>query len=154
MLKQASVEDIAQRRITKLHGQIVVVTHYYPRFLKRQLIHEYTKILAPSRELLSEFKTAEALCGHEEAFAQVGYEEKFQLISGAAEVLGEMANLAFSRDVYLVCHCKVGTRCHREILLLLANSLTDVPIARVHFPWTTILRRIKGELGPVLVQTP
>lgn len=52
MLKQARVEDISKNRITKSHDHIVVVTHYYPRFLKRKLIDKYIKELAPTRELL------------------------------------------------------------------------------------------------------
>ena len=58
MIKQATVEDIANLRVTKRYGLIVVCTRYYPRFLKRKLVDEYFRVLAPTKELLTEFKSA------------------------------------------------------------------------------------------------
>ena len=153
MFRQARVEDISNRRITKTHGQIVVVTQFYPRFLKRNLIHEYQHGLAPQRELLQEFKAAEKALvdelgksalsdAHNRAFEIVGYETKFTLSPDAVSELGRLAEIAKTGDVYLVCHCKVGDRCHREILMLYAEAHFDVKIGKVFFPWTTIRERI------------
>ena len=143
MLKQARVEDVANRRITRLHGLIVVVTHYYPRFLKRMMIDEYIKALAPTRELLTEFKDAEEKVGdHDLAFDSVNYESKFWLEASGFSELKRIAEEAKTRDVYLVCHCKVGQRCHREILMVMAHVLYQAPIAKLAFSWEGFRSRL------------
>jgi hypothetical protein len=146
MIRQATVEDIGNKRITKLHGDIVVVTQYYPRFLKRNLIHEYHRVLAPTRALLSEFKDTERARvdeSHDDAFDDVNYEEKFTLSKEGMAVLAAWAERSKERDVYFVCHCRIGQRCHREILLLAAEKYFGAKISKTHFPWTVIRRRLE-----------
>ena len=143
MLKQATVDDISKKRVTKLHGSLYVVTRYYPRFLKRNLIHEYYGSLSPAKELLHEFKSAEAEIGdHDHAFVAMNYEEKFRLSNSGFSVLREIATESSSKDVYLVCHCRVGQYCHREILLLIVREMYDVPTGKLHFPWATFRKRM------------
>jgi uncharacterized protein YeaO (DUF488 family) len=143
MLRQATVKDISNRRITRRHGRIVVVTHYYPRYLKRPLIDEYEKRLAPTRELLEEFKSKEEAIGdHDQAFELVDYEKQFILSAGGLSELQRLAEEARGSEIYLVCHCSVGARCHREILMVLARDLYGAPIARLSFPWEKIRSRL------------
>jgi uncharacterized protein YeaO (DUF488 family) len=153
VFRQARVEDIGNRRITKTHGQIVVVTQYYPRFLKRSLIHEYQHGLTPTRELLKDFKDAEKSAierlgkdkiseAHNQAFDDVGYEDKFTLTPDAISELGRLAEIAKTGDVYLVCHCKIGDRCHREILMLYAEVNFESKISKISYPWIKIRERI------------
>lgn len=143
MLKQATVEDISNSRITKRHGRILVTTRYYPRFLKKKFVDEYLAILAPTKELLTEFKESEAaLENHDQAFEKVSYEEKFTLDEGAREVLRNLAEISREQDVYLVCHCRIGQRCHREILMLIAQKLFDAQTARIHNAYATIEERL------------
>lgn len=143
MLRQATVEDVANRRITRLHGRIVVVTHYYPRFLKSNLIHEYTKALAPSKELLTEFKNREKESGnHDQAFDDVEYQSKFWLSDEGFTELQKLSIEAQTSQVYLVCHCAIGTRCHRELLMVLAQQLYQAPIAKLSFPWDEFKARL------------
>lgn len=145
MIRQATVADIGAKRVTRIHGHVVVVTQYYPRFLKKNLIHEYAHDLAPTRKLLTEFKTAERADAdedHDRAFDDVDYESKFTLSAEGLASLQRLAEISRERTVYLVCHCKVGQRCHREILMIAAEKLFGAKIGKVHFPWTTIRKRI------------
>lgn len=145
MLKQATVEDVAHRRITKLHGKIVVVTQYYPRFLKRNLIHDYVRALAPTRALLTEFKASEKAQGdHDLGFESVDYESKFSLDQAGLAALRELSEAARSGDVYLVCHCRLGQRCHRELLLIAAHTLFHAPVARVYLEYPAFRKRVEG----------
>jgi uncharacterized protein YeaO (DUF488 family) len=141
--KQATVEDIANRRITRLHGRVVVVTHYYPRFLKSNMIHEYVKDLAPPRELLTEFnEKKEELGDHNRAFEAIQYEEKFWLSEEGLVELQKLALEAQTGAVYLVCHCKVGLRCHRELLMVMAAEKFKAPIGRLSFDWARFRERV------------
>lgn len=144
MIKQATVEDIANSRITKRHGRIVVVTRYYPRFLKRKLVDDYEGVLAPTRELLGSFKDLESDLGgeHDRAFEEIGYEEKFWLDESGLAKLAEYAALGASQDVYFVCHCKLGQRCHRELLLMMASSLYAGPVGRVYLQYPVFAARL------------
>ena len=145
MLKQATVEDVSNKRITRIHGHVVVVTQYYPRFLRKNLIHEYVRDLAPTRELLKEFKSEERESGdHDEAFDDISYEEKFSFSKEGIEQLKRLAEISIARDVYLVCHCKIGQRCHREILMLTARELFGAKIGKLNFDWEKFASRLPG----------
>lgn len=143
MFKQATVEDVANKRITRLHGRIVVTTHYYPRFLKSNLIHDYMKSLAPTRDLLTEFKEAEDRVGHDEAFLAVDYENRFWLSDEGLTDLQALAIEALDKTIYLVCHCPVGQKCHRELLMVMAEKLFGAPIGRLSFDWKTFRSRVE-----------
>ena len=146
MLKQARVEDISKNRITKLHGHIVVVTHYYPRFLKRKLVDEYIKELAPHRELLTDFKNSEKEIGdHDQGFEAMDYESKFTLSESGLAELSRLSSLSSMKDVYLVCHCTVGQRCHRELLLMIAKARFGANVGRVHQTYLTFDQRLKRQ---------
>lgn len=144
MIKQARVEDISSSRITRRHGRIYVVTRYYPRFLKKKLIDAYIGALAPTKELLSEFKAKEEELGgeHDAAFEAINYESQFQLGSESLARLREIAAESETTTVYLVCHCAVGQYCHREILMLLAESLYGAKISKLSHDYTTIRTRL------------
>ena len=143
MIKQATVEDIANLRVTKRHGLIVVCTRYYPRFLKRKLVDDYFGVLAPTKELLTEFKgTEEKLGDHDAAFAEVDYESKFNLSESGFAKLQDLSVISKERDVYLVCHCKLGQRCHREILLIIASQKFHASAGRIYFNYPTFEARL------------
>ncbi len=143
MFKQATVEDVSNRRITRLHGRIVAVTHYYPRYLQKKLIDEYHKSLAPTRQLLEEFKAAEERLGdHDRGFEEIDYESKFWLSEEGFAELQRLSIEAESKTVYLVCHCSVGQRCHREVLMVLASTLYQAPIGKLSFSWEKFRARL------------
>lgn len=142
MIKQATVEDISNSRITKRHGRIVVTTRYYPRFLKRKLVDDYEGVLAPTKDLLAEFKVREDEMGgdHDGAFADVEYESKFALSESGMAKLREYVTLSETQDVYFVCHCRLGQRCHRELLLLIAQKM-GAQVGRVFLDYPVFLAR-------------
>lgn len=147
MLKQARVEDISKNRVTKLHGHIVVVTHYYPRFLKRKLIDEYIKELAPSRELLTEFKDIEKSAGdHNQGFEAMNYQSKFTLSESGLAELARLSSLAMTKDVYLICHCAVGQCCHRELLMMIAKEQFGASVSRIYQSYPVFFERLKVDV--------
>lgn len=147
MLRQATVEDISNSRVTKRHGRIIVVTRYYPRFLKKPLITEYEGNLAPTKELLTEFKDAEREIGdHNAAFEQVDYEAKFTLNDEGLARLEELSIAAQAEEIYFVCHCAMGQKCHREILMRMAAEFYSAPVARTYFDYKKLLSRGLGAL--------
>lgn len=147
MIRQATVEDISSERVTKRHGRVVVVTRYYPRYLKKKLIDDYFAVLAPPKELLHEFKEREEQMSadHDGAFEAIDYESKFTLSDEGIAVLRDLSEESKTRPVYLVCHCKIGQRCHREILMLAARELFGATIGKVTLEYPVILERLKGE---------
>lgn len=135
MLKTASLQDITSRLITKRHGHLVMTSRFYPRNLKREVIHEYMSCLAPSKTLLTEFKTMAKKLGHDEAFKLVGYNRKFKLTAEGVEELMRLSELSREKDVYLICYCSHANFCHRDLLLLMAEALFEAkiePVKRVY----------------------
>ena len=148
-LKQCTVHDVANHRVTKLHGRVIVITRFYPRFLKRRYVHDYLSVLAPLPELLKEFREAEkALGDHDRAFESVDYERKFRLQPEGMIVLKRLVEESRGQTIYFVCHCPIGQRCHRELVMLIAQELFGAKIAKLSFDWSIFRARLKsGEVG-------
>jgi len=142
VLKQCSVERLRHGLVSRRDGLIVVAMRYYPRGLKKELRDEYDSFLAPSAELLRDFNRHQAESGHEVAFVQSRYEDRFELGARARARLEELARESRSRDVYLTCQCGMGQRCHREILLLLARALYGARIDKVYHAYPRALARL------------
>jgi len=152
MIKQCTVEDLKNNRVTKQHGQIVLITRFYPRFLKKNLFHEYQACLAPTRELLKEFKDCEKTLfaadpisldvAHSKGFIEMDYESKFTLSEEGLAQLKRLSQLSTGSAVFLACHCPVGIRCHRELLMIIGEKIFGAKIARLHFQWTTFRKRL------------
>lgn len=135
MLKQAVIREIHQGKITKEQGHLVVATRFYPRFLPRASVHEYISDLAPSRTLLKEFKEAAVKVGHNRAFIEVHYEQRFTLSAAGYWELSRLAKESARHDVYLACYCDRHLFCHRELLLLLAKNLFDIEIENTTYKY-------------------
>ena len=112
----------------------------YPRGVKKELSDEFRSELAPDRELLKEWKQFERDKGHDEAFKLTNYEARFQLTPTALYHLKKYSEA--SGDTYLVCQCKIGERCHREMLLLTAKIKYNAKIGEVHNSYPTYEARI------------
>jgi uncharacterized protein YeaO (DUF488 family) len=157
MIRQATVEDISNERVTKRHGRVVVVTRYYPRYLKKKLIDDYFAVLAPPKPLLHEFKEREVQMNadHDGAFEAIDYESKFTLSEAGLALLQEISAESARRPVYFVCHCKLGQRCHREILMLAARELFGATIGKVYLEYPVILERLRarGLTAPLEART-
>lgn len=130
MLKQARVDDLRKGRITKEDGYLVVATRHYPRGVKKDLFHKFEYCLAPTKELLAEFldEVKKRDGDHNAGFLGMKYARKFRLSEKGWWKLREYAELSKRMDVYLICHCKSEDRCHRELLLLLAQRFVAADI--------------------------
>lgn len=111
MLKQASVQQIRSREVNRRRGYVVITMAFYPRGVRKEWRDEYL-----------DYKAAEKEHGHEKAFAACRYEERFNLSPFALMELERLSAMSLEQDVYLVYQCKVGERCHREMLMRLARD--------------------------------
>lgn len=143
MLKQGSVADVKNGVIPRATSHIVITMRFYPRFLKKEMRDEFLCVLAPEKELLAEFNAAQKKLGsHNPAFGEVDYERRFNLSATALQHLRRLAELSHDRDVYLLCICKQGDRCHREMLLILAHRLWEAEIGDVFHDYPQFMLRI------------
>src|SRR5438552_9104936 len=119
MLKKGSVAQLRYGELSREDGHIVLPMCHYPRGLKKTLIDEYIKALAPSQALLDDFHAERERMGgnHNAAFLSCRYQERFTLEAPGVAALQRLAELARGGDVFLVCQCALDQRCHRELLL-------------------------------------
>jgi uncharacterized protein YeaO (DUF488 family) len=116
---------------------------YYPRFLRKELRDEFICDLAPAKELLTDFNAAQKQLGdHNSSFAEVDYEQRVMFSPDALAHLERLAELSARKDVYLLCICEHGARCHREMLMLLAQKLYGCKIGEVFHKYPTFAKRI------------
>lgn len=143
MLTQASVAQVKSGEFPRQKSHIVITMRFYPRFLRKELRDEFVSDLAPVKELLHDFNAAQKRLGsHNPAFAEVDYESRFQLTARGREHLRRLSEMSKEKDVYLVCICDIGERCHREILMLVANKLFECNIGMVHHTYPVIMKRL------------
>src|SRR5260370_1217573 len=93
LLKQASISQVREGKLSRENGYLSIDMCYYPRGLRKVLIDEYRSDLAPDRELFKEWKSFERAYGHEEAFRRSHYEERFKLSPAAKEHLRELGEM-------------------------------------------------------------
>jgi uncharacterized protein YeaO (DUF488 family) len=142
MLKQAALADIKRGLIPGAASHLVVAMRYYPRFLKKELRDEFVCTLAPVKELLHDFNAAQRKLGnHNLAFPEVDYELRFDLNDTGLAHLERLVHLSKTKDVYLICICDMGERCHREMLLLLAKDLFGCEIGEVFHAYPQFMAR-------------
>lgn len=115
---------------------------HYPRGLAKSARHEFSSKLAPDRKLLKDFKKAEKEVGHNQAFAESNYEERFTLTTEAYAELERYSEISKERNVYLLCQCEIKDKCHREILLLTAQKLYGAEIDKVFHEYPVALGRL------------
>ena len=93
-------------------GRRILVTRYYPRGVRRSHFDDWVRALAPSRELLKEYKDG--------SIAWKGFIGAFLAqMRGDAEAqsaLRDLRNEAVGGGVTLLCYEPDGAPCHRHIL--------------------------------------
>ena len=112
-------------------GLRILITRYWPRGIRRELVDEYDTKVAPSRELLREFKH-EALAWEpytQRYFAEMQSEE-------AQREIARLAEIARTRTITLMCVCEDETHCHRSLL----RNLIVRGMGRSHHTSTSDLR--------------
>ncbi len=131
-----SLEQIRRGEITKNDGFVIVCMRFYPRGLKKELIDEFQPRLSPPKQLLLDFKKAEAQFGHEQAFEVTNYNERFEL---SFQALAELQRLSeMDKKVFVGCQCAIGQMCHREILLALAHKLFKAEIGQIFHSYSFV----------------
>lgn len=143
MLKQASIQQVWAQEIPRNNSVIVIAMCFYPRGVKKEWRDDYKKELAPDRELFREWKDAEKIYGHTAAFVHSRYEERFQLSWLGEQYLNYYSSESRARDVYLVCQCKLGEKCHREMLMLHGKHKYGAEIDKIFNDYAIYLSRIK-----------
>jgi uncharacterized protein YeaO (DUF488 family) len=142
MLKQGSLEELRAGVIGKTDGWLALTTRFYPRFLKPSEVDEYISDLAPSRQLLAEFKRKSEAVGHNAAFLAMDYQKKFVLTAKGHERLKLLTVLGQERDVYLLCYCKRDEYCHRELLMLTARERYGAKVDQLVHKYPEFLKRV------------
>jgi uncharacterized protein YeaO (DUF488 family) len=124
MLKQASVSDLITGRVSREKAYVVITMRRYPRFVNRMLRDEYLSSMSPDWKLFEDWISAKRRYNaHDGAFGKVRFEERFDVNDEGLEHLARLCAMAAEKDVYLVCQCHSGLRCHREFVLILARRL-------------------------------
>lgn len=143
MLKQASVSEIRNGKVTRRDGKIVLAMCHYPRGVAREMVDEYTRALAPTDKLLGMFlKLRDQLNDHNKAFAAARYEALFALDKKGMDILESLSNDARHNDVYLVCQCKDEEKCHRDLLLILAEECFSAKVCKRSFQYKSYAARV------------
>jgi uncharacterized protein YeaO (DUF488 family) len=120
MLKESYVANLKNLPSDSIK---VLVSRYCPRYIKREAFHLWAKELAPSKELLTAYKRGEIDWFEYER----RFREEFSNSPEAKAILQALIEIAKERDVFLICYEKSPERCHRRLLLELANlKLEDV----------------------------
>lgn len=147
MLRQGSVDQVRHQTLPRANSLIVITMCHYPRGIRKEWRDEFRSDLAPDRLLFKEWKSFEQVEGHDQAFALARYEQRFHLSPIALAHLAELSVQSHTKDIYLVCQCQVGERCHREMLLLLAQKLYGAAAESIFNSYPVFENRIqKGQL--------
>jgi uncharacterized protein YeaO (DUF488 family) len=141
MLKQACVADLKAGRVSRKDGHIVLAMRRYPRGVSKTLRDEYLSCLGPDAALLDDLHAKKQSMPHNEAFAAARYEERFDLSEQGRAELKRLAELSGGKDVYLICQCKPDERCHRELLMLIAQREFGARTAALRFEYPRFEKR-------------
>jgi hypothetical protein len=142
LIQQASVEQVRKRQLSRKNTHIVITMCFYPRGLRKEYRDEYRSDLAPDRTLFRKWKIYEQSKGHDNAFRLSKYEQHFHLSETALSALQQYAIESHKKDIYFVCKCQIGERCHREMLMLAAQKKFGADIAKVFNKYPQFEKRL------------
>lgn len=100
-----------------LDGYRVLCTQYWPRGIRRELVNEYVRKLAPSRELLHAFRSGQ--------LDWEGYKERYLEEvdrADAAQEIKRLRELSTEGTVTILCVCRDENHCHRGLLKALIEG--------------------------------
>jgi uncharacterized protein (DUF488 family) len=144
VLTQGSVDQVRKQEIPRVGSHIVIAMCFYPRQIKKEWRDDSITALGPDRTLFNEWKSWERQVGHEAAFAKVNYEARFTPTPIALYQLKKLAEISLEKNVFLICQCQVGERCHREMLMLCAREKYGAAISEVFNQYPVFSTRIAG----------
>ena len=142
MLHQGTVAQLRNLEIQRGSQYLAITMRTYPRGIKKELSDEYMSCLAPDPSLFKEFKALQKTRGHERAFQECDYENKFRISQLAFYHLKRLADISKSQETYLICQCELGQRCHRELLLIIAHQEFGAQIGALFHEYPTFRDRL------------
>lgn len=92
-------------------GHRVLATRYWPRGVSKEYVDEYVSALAPSRELLHQFRDGQL---NWRAFRNQYIKEMRS--ETARREIHRLAKMARDEPVTVMCVCSDENRCHRSLL--------------------------------------
>lgn len=110
MIKTKSIYDPK----SKDDGIRVLVTRYWPRGIKKEEKDYWFRDLGPDVELIRKWKAGEVAW---DKFKK-SYKDEYRS-EAKKELLGELKKIikeARGKDVTLLCTCRQGEHCHRDLL--------------------------------------
>ena len=143
-MRQGSVRQLRTGAIARSTGHIAICMCFHPRNLAARFRDEYLSSLAPDQELFRDWQEKRDEVGHDRAFAEARYQERFHLGAKAFRDLERLTELSREKHVYIVCQCETGFRCHREMLLLTARQEFGAETGLVYHQYPTYLARVSA----------
>lgn len=99
--------------------------------------------MSPEKKLFEDWLSAKRRYqNHDGAFSKSRFEQRFDVSDEGLEELARLSELAKKRDVFLVCQCHSGHKCHREFLLLLARKLYKAKAEKPKHDYPAFEKRI------------
>jgi len=80
---------------------------------------------------------------HSSAFDAVHYEKRFELSEDGMAHLERLVDLSRQKDVYLICQCEDGLKCHRDLLLIIARVRFGAQTEPMRFNYPTFAKRLQ-----------
>lgn len=100
-------------------GLHIGATRYLPRGVRKEALSEYfdvwLSLVAPSKELIAEFKKEPASVKTFERFS-LKYKKEISKSPQARQTIGLLAKVADKLQLFVGCFCENENFCHRSIL--------------------------------------
>ena len=107
-------------------GLRVLITRYYPRGVKKTHFHYWVQALAPSRELLFQYKEGKVTWSE---FEQ-NFLSEIRDNNDSLDAIYALNDFARNQRVTLLCYEKAGNPCHRH---LVRDVVADPNLLSAHF---------------------
>ncbi len=92
-------------------GRRILITRYWPRGVHRSIVDEYNSWLAPSRQLINEYKKGDL------SWDEFGRRYREELSDPQSQAgLRRLAEVARTQVITLLCFCEDDWNCHRTLL--------------------------------------
>lgn len=103
----------------KKHGDglRILITRYYPRGVKKGHFDKWMRELAPSKDLLKEYKDGQI----DWKFFQSNFKKQMKK-NESLEIIEKLVNISKQKNITLLCYEKDGDNCHRHILQNMISS--------------------------------
>ena len=109
----------------ELDGLRILITRFYPRGIKKTHFDFWKKELAPSKQLLKDYKTKKKTW---EEFTE-SFQSELKDQKESIETIKELKIKNKSNNITLLCYEKEGETCHRHLLKkIIENPKSEIKI--------------------------